>query len=248
MHVKTTMVNRLVLSLILFFMTLSSFASSGSIDEARIQSMLGLSSSYKQDGPNCFASVFFAKGLINDASYVGSDFTESLLASPFCRLLTSAKELESGDLVFLGNKSDKLGQWTHAILFLGADKVFAKMGFMKDDPTQIVSLLENVKWYVSQDSSLRPSYFRCDTEAFHSSIEQSDLAMTWKTLLILRKKIFAETLREAKENHEMVLEDLKALEETVLRSQAPAHVRKSVSALISNTREQLHMIDVFIVY
>lgn len=242
------MANPLVLSLTLFFLALSSFASSDGIDEARIQSMLGLSSSYKQDGPNCFASVLFAKGLIDDAAYVGSDFTESLLASPFCRSLTSSKELESGDLVFLGSKSDKLGRWTHAILFLGADKVFAKMGFMKDDPTQIVSIRENIQWYVSQDKSLKPSYFRCDLEELRSSIEQSDLAITWKTLLSLRKKIFAETLRESKENHEIVLENLNALEETVIKSQASAHVRKSISALINNTREQLHLIDVFIVY
>jgi hypothetical protein len=216
--------------------------------------------------------VLYAKGLIDDAAYIDSDFVEAMTSTPYCKKLSSISSLKKGDLILLGGKfGAESGEWGHGILSLDEGKVFAKMGFKMNDPTQIVPLLVNINFYLSQDSSKAgkicaqsfqdknkeawcqaksafPSYFRCDLAGARLEIERSGLSQTWKRILAVRKALYEETLMESKLDHSKVSEELDLLEDAVNHSHESRQLRQIITSLIQSTRDQIHLIDAFIIY
>jgi len=266
-HIKSIFLCLFILSLIN-----PAFARTDAVDFNRIKYLLDRSSAYKQDGPNCLATVLYAKGLIDDAAYIDSNFVEAITSTPYCKKLASLSSVSRGDLILIGGKfNEESGKWSHGILSLGEDKVFAKMGFKMDDQTQIVSIFENIKFYLSQDLSKAgqicaqsfkdktkeawcrarsafPTYFRCDLVSARKEIEGSGLSQAWKRVLELRRALYLETLMESKVDHSKVSDELDFLEDFAKQSQEPAHLRQITTRLIQSTRDQIHLIDAFIVY
>ncbi|WII73942.1 hypothetical protein QJS83_08640 [Bdellovibrio sp. 22V] len=244
---------RILLGL-LFGISLQAVADPRAVDSSRVEYLQKISSLYQYDGPNCFASVAYASGFLDEASYLDSSVYEAVLKAPECAQLSSENELREGDFILIGGmETQDQAKWGHAILYLGAGQVFAKMGFRKEEPTSIVSLHENIRWYITQDTFVQgkraayPSYFRCDWQGIKTRVASSSLAAAWKELQDIRKKIFAETYMQKSDDHESESARLEKLEEVVKGSTEPAFIKNLLLALINNTRDQIHLLDAIIV-
>ncbi|MGE5084959.1 MAG: hypothetical protein ACM3MG_01565 [Bacillota bacterium] len=218
------------------------------IQPGRINALLNLSGQYRQDGANCFASVAFSSGLIDDASYVTSGFFEALTATPYCQNISSEKVLKKGDFIVIGDsKHNDVGRWIHTLLALEHGQGFAKMGYKKEDKTMVTDLRKNVLWYLSQDPSMKTTQFRCDFSGLRMAIEQSDLVTSWNDLLSIRKDLFAELTHEAVRNHDAIVLKLDHIETTISHSKAPQQLKEVVRNLLFSAREQLQLTDIFAV-
>lgn len=260
-----------ILLLFLFFTSLSAAGKTGQIELGRVEDLLNLSGSFKQDGPNCFASVAYASGFIDDAAYVDSGLFQAALETPYCQTLKTSTDLRVGDFVLLGGSPTKGGdRWEHAILYMGVGQVFAKMGFKKEEAASVVAMTENIQWYLQQirtpqgricaasflderkramceRHSLFPSYFRCDWKALRNELENSTFASLWAEILKIRQQLFKDTLQESPERHDAIKDRLDHLEQQVLNSSEVKALKNIVLATIHDTREQVHLMDDFII-
>lgn len=236
---------RIAIYLIFAFM---SFNTQAEIQPGRMEALLALSDQYRHDGANCFASVAFSSGLIDDAAYISSNFFEALIATPYCQKISSEKLLKKGDFVVIGeSKHNDVGRWIHTLLALDDGKGFAKMGYKKEDKTIVTDLHKNVLWYLHQDSSMKTSQFRCDFDGLRRTIEHSDLAAVWSDLLLIRKQLFAELTHEGLSNHEAMAAKLDLIEANISKSKNHQQLKEVVRGLLASTRDQLHLLDAFIV-
>lgn len=234
-----------MISLLLILFSLNAHAE---IQPGRIEKLLSLSEQYHHDGANCFASVVYASGLIDDAAYISSDFYEAAVRTPYCQQLPSQKALMKGDIVVLGSPNDREeGLWMHALLVLGEGNAFAKMGYRKEDKTIVTNLESNIKFYRDQDPQIKSSKFRCNLPALRMALELSDLKEPWEMLLIIRGELFNELRQEQTLNHDLVKQTLNRIEGVVTHSKAPGPLRSLVKALVASTRDQLHLLDNFTV-
>lgn len=236
---------RIALYLIFAFI---SFNTQAEVQSGRINSLLSLSEKYRHDGANCFASVVFASGLIDDASYISSEFFEALTATPYCKKISSDRPLKSGDFIVIGeSKHNEGGRWIHTVLALDGGNGFAKMGYKKDDKTVVTDLQKNVLWYLQQDPSMKTNQFNCDFKGLRMMIEHSDLAASWDELLLIRKQLFAELTLEVLPKHDVVVQKLDRLEAEISKSKAHKQLLEIVRSLLASTRDQLQLMDAFIV-
>jgi hypothetical protein len=234
-----------MISLLLIFFSLNAHAE---IQQGRIENLLNLSEQYRHDGANCFASVVYASGLIDDSAYIASGFYEAAVRTPYCQKLPSFGALQKGDVVVLGSPHDQdTGLWMHALLVLGDGKAFAKMGYKKEDKTIVTSLQENINFYRDQDSAIRASEYRCDFVGLRQAIEQSDLRNAWDSLLRIRQQLFKELRQEQTMNHEDVTQMLAQVDEAIVHSKSTEQIKDLVRELLLSTREQIHLMDDFIV-
>lgn len=218
------------------------------IQQGRLEDLLNLSEQYQHDGANCFASVVYVSGLIDDAAYISSGFYEAAVRTPYCQKLASQKDLKKGDVVVLGSPRDQdTGLWMHALLVLGDGNAFAKMGYKKEDKTIVTNMQKNIKFYRDQDSLIRSTEFRCDFPGLRAAIEQSDLKDSWRMLLGLRIQLFKELRQEQTINHDGVNQTLDRIADVIADSKSPKQIKALVRELLQSTRDQLHLLDAFIV-
>lgn len=187
-------------------------------------------------------------GLIDDASYVSSEFFEAITSTPYCKFISSEKLLKKGDFVVIGDsKHNDVGRWIHTLLVLDDGKGFAKMGYKKEDKTIVTDLRKNVLWYLGQDPSMKTNQFRCDFHALRMTIEHSDLATVWSEILLIRKQLFAELTLENIPNHDVINQKLGLAEAEISKSKAPKQLKELLRGLLASTRDQLQLLDVFTV-
>jgi hypothetical protein len=191
----------------------------------------------------------FTSGLIDDASYISSEFFEAMTATGYCQKISSGKILKKGDFIVIGDSknNDGGGRWIHTLLALGDGKGFAKMGYKKEDKTLVTDLQKNVSWYLHQDPSMKTNQFKCDFQGLRMTIEESDLAAPWKDLLLIRRQLFVELTFEAIPSHEVIVQKLDQVEAEISKSKAHGQLKEVVRNLLASTRDQLQLLDVFIV-
>ncbi|MFM6929112.1 MAG: hypothetical protein ACKOX6_11650 [Bdellovibrio sp.] len=214
-----------------------------------MDALLALSDQYRHDGANCFGSVAFSNGLIDDASYISSDFFEALTTTPYCQRVRSEKLLKRGDFIVIGDSkhNDGAGRWIHVLLTLDNGKGFAKMGYKKEDKTIVTDRQKNVLWYLHQDPSMTALQFRCDFHGLRMAIERSDLAAPWGDLLSIRRDLFAELTHDSLKKHDAIVAKLDAIEFEISNSKAHRQLKEVVRNLLMSTRDQLQLTDVFVV-
>lgn len=193
---------------------LAGAASSLPITSERIQLMLNQGSSYVKAGPNCYSSVLFASGFIDDWALV-DDGLDKVLASSGCKELESISEVQPGDIFTIeGFAARYTNLRTHTGLFVSSTEIFAKMGNAPQNMTAIENAKNNINLYMSSgasnrcrknafnskfkstclEDSLFPNYYRCDFKALRNEIENSSVALVWRELSTVRKKLAAATL------------------------------------------------------
>lgn len=207
----------LFLILQMLFAPLSVLAGAGSslpITSERIQLMLNQGSSYVKAGPNCYSSVLFASGFIDDWALV-DDGLDKVLASSGCKELESISEVQPGDIFTIeGFAARYTNSRIHTGLFVSSTEIFAKMGNAPHNMTSIENAKNNISIYMSSgaskgcrknafnakfkskciEDSLFPVYYRCDFKALRNGIEKSSAGLVWRELLTVRKKLAAATL------------------------------------------------------
>jgi len=242
-------VKKLLLSLILAVLSFSfHFKAEAGVLPARVQSLLSLSDKYLHDGANCFASVAYVSGLIDDASYLNSMFYESMTSTPYCRQIPKQEPLQKGDFIVIGGPGQQVeGKWIHALLVMGQGKGFSKMGYKKEDKTVVTDLQKNIKSFLVQDPSLRFTMYRCDFQKLRSVIEASDLAPVWQELLVIRQQLFSELVQKDLRSHAMILATLDGIEKKIAQSKSRPLIIDIMKSLVSSTRDQLQLTDVFTV-
>jgi len=242
-------VKKILLSFILstFIFSLHFKAEAGVLP-ARVQSLLSLSDKYLHDGANCFASVAYVSGLIDDASYLNSMFYESMTSTPYCRQISKQEQLQKGDFIVIGGPGQQVeGKWIHALLVMAPGKGFAKMGYKKEDKTVVTDLQKNIKSFLVQDPSLSSAMYRCDFQKLRSAIEASDLASVWQDLLVIRQQLFSELVQKDLRNHAMIVASLDRIEQKIAQSKSRRLIVDIMKSLVTSTREQLQLTDVFTV-
>lgn len=96
------------------------------------------------DGPNCWNSVLFSKG-ISPGIYYSDGEIEFWLQSPLCE---EVKKPQKGDVVDISRLSDSGQDYssTHSYIYQSVNTGFTKNGPSKDEPYQLTSL-ENINNY-----------------------------------------------------------------------------------------------------
>lgn len=158
---------------------------------------------YFSSGPNCFSSVLYAGGLLDDFSYIGSEIMQFIFDSPFCKEIPIS-ERKTGDITTVEGFEFRYHSYlAHTAIFSSNETAFSKMGHEPDDVIKNANYLENIGAYYKDkscleyayDSSRRGDYctysvlYRCDFDKFLNELGNSKAMSSYKKIVKIRKKL-----------------------------------------------------------